>query len=288
MGLQARTAAPLRRSPIEVTAPQPAAPVDPALDQWRTYDEFAAGIDTYRLPNTIMAGTRLALTLDDDTSIVLSFGDDTVSWGATGAFDIPAGTEDPYDAVAVRDDVMFVNLPLNSREREALTLVWSTRTHRALVVGSYIAAQRVESTPQVTQRFWAGVTDAGAPSGEAPGPSRDLIGKRNLYRYSPQHLYEHVYLSSQRYCWQCLEGVQRGHGDTDLSTVWKFEDGLYLFCFREFRIAVASVWLHDLGYHLHTTGVFLGLNGHGESEHSRAGGHIYPLGAVSYPDAQPV
>ena len=31
--------------------------------------------------------------------------------------------------------------------------------------------------------------------------------------------------------------MQRGHGDTDLSTVWKFAYGLYLFCFREFRIA---------------------------------------------------
>jgi hypothetical protein len=125
-------------------------------------------------------------------------------------------------------------------------------------------------------------------TGEAPAASRDLIGKRNVYRYSPSHLYEHVYMSSERYMWQCLQGVQRGHGDVDLSTVWKFDDGLYLFCFREFKIAVASVWLHDLGYALRTTGIFLGLNGAGESEHSKAGGHIYPLGAVSYPDIQPI
>ena len=118
--------------------------------------------------------------------------------------------------------------------------------------------------------------------------SRDLIGKRNLYRYSPHHLYEHVYISSERYAWQCVQGVQRGHGDMDMSTVWKFADGLYLFCFREFRIAVASVWLHDLGYQLMTTGVFLGINGDGEAEHSRAGGHIYPIGSVDYPDVQPV
>ena len=98
----------------------------------------------------------------------------------------------------------------------------------------------------------------GDVTGEAPGPSRDLIGKRNIYRYSPAHLYEHVYMSSERYMWQCLQGVQRGHGDVDLSTVWKFDDGLYLFCFREFKIAVASVWLHDLGYALRTTGIFLG------------------------------
>jgi hypothetical protein len=259
---------------------------DPALDEWRTYDEFAAGIDTYRLPNTAMAGTSLRIALDGGTTLALVFGADAVTWTATGGY--AASGTDPYDAVAVRDGVVFVNLPLASREREALTIVYSTFSHRALAALSHISDEDVEGTPRVTQRFWAGVTDRGTPTGEAPAPSRDLIGKRNLYRYSPHHLYEHVYVSSQRYAWQCLEGVQRGHGDMDLATVWKFADGLYLFCFREFRIAVASVWLHDLGYQLMTTGVFLGLNGAGESEHSRAGGHIYPLGSVAYPDAQPV
>lgn len=261
---------------------------DPALDQWRTYDDFAAGIDTYRLPNATLAGTALTVTLDDDTVLHLAFGADAVTWEASGSIQAPVGTTDPYDAVAVREDVVFVNLPLESREREALTLVYSTTTHRATVVVSHIAEEAAEGTPQVSQRFFAGVTDGGEATGEVPGPSRDLIGKRNVYRYSPVHLYEHVYLSSQRYSWQCLQGVQRGHGDTDLSTVWRFADGLYLFCFREFRIAVASVWLHDLGYQLMTTGIFLGLNGEGAAEHSRAGGHIYPLGSVTYPDAQPV
>ena len=252
---------------------------DPAVDEWRTYDEFAAGIDTYRLPNTDLDGTRLTLTLDDGSILRLAFDANEVEVD---------GVRDPYDAVAVREDVIFVNLPLTSREREAITIVYSTTSHRALVAVSRIAEEEVEGEPRVKQEFHAAVTDGGEPTGEVPAPSRDLIGKRNVYRYSPQHLYEHVYVSSQRYAWQCLEGVQRGHGDMDLSTVWKFQDGLYLFCFREFRIAVASVWLHDLGYALRTTGIFLGLNGAGESEHSRAGGHIYPLGAVAYPDAQPV
>lgn len=273
----------------DVTVADQAPHTAEGLDGWRTYDEFAAGIDTYRLPNVDLAGTALRLTLDDGQTLNLDFGSSAdsgaglVQWSGLGS-----SGADPYDAVTVRDDVVFVNLPLVSREREALTVVYSTTTHRATVIRSRIAAEAVEGTPQVGQEFWAAVTNTGAPSGETPGPSRDLIGKRNVYRYSPEHLYEHVYISSQRYAWQCLEGVQRGHGDMDLSTVWRFADGLYLFCFREFRIAVASVWLHDLGYQLMTTGIFLGLNGEGTSEHSRGGGHIYPLGSVSYPDAQPV
>lgn len=247
-------------------------------DGWRTYDEFAAGIATYRLPGADLTGRELTITLDDGEVLALTFKD--------SAHVVCNGVEDPYDAVAVREDVFFVNLPLTSVDGEALTVVFSTTSHRALAVRSVIGAEDV--VPRVSQRFLSGVTDGGTPTGEVPGPSRDLIGKRNVYRYSPDHLYEHIYVSSERYAWQCLEGVQRGHGDMDLSTVWKFADGLYLFCFREFRIAVASVWLHDLGYALRTTGVFLGLTGDGRSEHSRAGGHVYPLGSVSYPDAQPV
>ncbi len=257
-------------------------------NEWRSYDEFAAGIDTFRLPNADLAGTRLALTLDDGTGIALAFDAEVVRWRAEGAISTDGELSDPYDAVRVREDVVFVNLPIESREREAITIVYSESTHRVLVTRSEIAEEEVEGEPRVGQTFWAGVTDGGEPSGEVPGPSRDLIGKRNLYRYSPHHLYEHVYISSQRYAWQCVQGVQRGHGDMDMSTVWKFADGLYLFCFREFRIAVASVWLHDLGYQLKTTGIFLGITGDGEAEHSRAGGHIYPIGSVDYPDVQPV
>lgn len=255
---------------------------------WRSYDEFAAGIDTFRLPSVSLDGVALSLTLDDGASLHLAFNTDTVRWSATGSLGAGEELQDPYDAVRVRADVVFVHLPIVSQDREAVSVVYSETTHRALVVRSEIRAVSVPEEPRVAQQFWAAVTDGGSPSGTAPGPSRDLIGKRNLYRYSPHHLYEHVYISSERYAWQCVQGVQRGHGDMDMSTVWKFEDGLYLFCFREFRIAVGSIWVHDLGYALRTTGAFLGITGDGTAEHSRGGGHIYPMGSVSYPDVQPI
>ena len=93
----------------------------PEVDEWRTYDEFAAGIDTYRLPNVSLDGQNVELNLDDGSTIELSFGADTVTWQASGAIGAAAGTQDPYDAVAVRDDVFFVNLPLERREGEAVT-----------------------------------------------------------------------------------------------------------------------------------------------------------------------
>jgi hypothetical protein len=261
---------------------------DAAGDEWKSYDDFAAGIDTYRKPNFSFAGTTLEVAFGTGSMLALSFLDDaSVQWSASGEI-VEAGSTDPYDAVESRPGVYFVNLPLTSREREAITVMFTRATNRAIVTHSVIAPERVEGTPQVGQNFWAGTTNEGPATGPEPAESRDLIGMRNVYRYSPNHLYEHMYVSTQRYAWQCLEGEQRGHGDMDLSTVWKLDDGLYLFCFREFRISVASVWLHDLGYGLNTTGIFLGISATGQSMHSRAGGYIYPLGTVRYPDAQPV
>ncbi|MBN9613909.1 MAG: MoaF N-terminal domain-containing protein, partial [Actinobacteria bacterium] len=41
-------------------------------NEWRTYDEFAAGIDAFRLPNIGLDGTALALTLEDGGTLQLS------------------------------------------------------------------------------------------------------------------------------------------------------------------------------------------------------------------------
>ena len=62
MGEATRTAAGRREeSPVIMNDTVTAAPVtaaaDPSGDEWRTYDEFAAGIDTYRLPNASLAGS---------------------------------------------------------------------------------------------------------------------------------------------------------------------------------------------------------------------------------------
>lgn len=257
------------------------------IDEWATYDEFAAGIDTYRLPNVSLDGKSFTFKAEGAGTIQITFGTDEASWVTDGAIAL-GSAQDPYDAVQVREGVYFVNLPLTSQDGLAITIVWSEHTGRAILTVSRIESEQIEGQPQVQQDFYAATVSGLEASGAVPAESRDLIGMRNLYRYSPNHLYEHMYVSTERYAWQNLEGVQRGHGDMDLSTVWKLDEGLYLFCFREFRISVASVWLHDLGYDLRTTGIFLGLNGEGVSEHSRAGGHIYPLGTVKYPDSQPV
>lgn len=260
-----------------------------AQDGWRTYDEFSPGIDANRLPAADLSGTEITVRATDGPAVRYLFRDGhTVEWAASaGGWDGASGA-DPYDAVEVGEHAAFLDVGFASRPRESLTTIFSRRTGRALVVHSHIAAQASPEAPQVRQSFWTGEVGDGPVGGPEPVPTRDLIGRRALYRYSPDHLYEHVYLSSERYAWQCLRGVQRGHGDVDLATTYKFDDDLYVFTFREFRIPVASVWLYDMRG-LTTTGKFLGLRTDGSPQSTRGGGRILPLGSVAYPeDGQPV
>ena len=156
-----------------------------------------------------------------------------------------------------------------------------------LRVRSQIGEQPTPGRPRVEQQFHPGTIDSATVSGDEPAPTRDLIGLRALYRYSPNHLYEHVYLSSERYAWQCIVGEQRGHGDVDLASTWKVTEDVYVFTFREFVIPVAATWLYDLAA-ARTVGTFVGLSADDAVRVSPGGAVITQLGRVSYPDEQPV
>jgi hypothetical protein len=253
----------------------------PIPDGWKSLDEFAAGIDGNRLPRTdALAGTSLAIA--GQVRLDFRTGDE-VSWrredGSTGA--------DWYEAVEIRPDVHYLCIKDAAQPLRASVLVVNRSSGRTLTVTSVIAAEPTPGRPRVDQTFVPGVVEGAAITGDPPGPTRDLIGLRALYRYSPNHLYEHVYLSSERYAWQCLVGEQRGHADVDLATTWALGDDLYVFTFREFVIPVAATWLYDLRA-MRTTGTFVGLGGDGTAMVAPGGARITSLGRVDYPDEQPV
>jgi hypothetical protein len=170
-------------------------------------------------------------------------------------------------------------------------VVLNLESRRVLAVRSRIrSAEEAGSQPRVAQDFWPGSIgdELHLATGEAPAETRDLIGLRTFQTYSPNHTYEHTYLSSQRYAWQCLVGVQRGHGDVDMASYWRFEEGLYLFTFREFLIPVASVFLFNFR-DMRSTGKFLGVTGDGAVSNSPAGAFISKASMTFYPPGtQPV
>ncbi|AOJ70492.1 MULTISPECIES: molybdenum cofactor biosynthesis F family protein [Burkholderia] len=259
---------------------------------WKNYEDFAAGIDTNRLPATqALAGRTLTFELPSGAFAANFVDGHTLSWRRGDA-----GDTDWYEAIEVAPDTFFVDVTFKSRPAEALTLVFNTATRRALGILSRIRSRdEAGAEPRVAQDFLVGALAGGEAetakagvSGVAPAQTRDLIGTRTLNVYSPNHTYEHTYLSSTRYCWQCLVGEQRGHGDVDLATTYKFADDLYVFTFREFLIPVASVFVFNFAAG-RSTGKFLGETGDGAISNQPAGSFIRKLSQTVYPDdAQPV
>lgn len=247
--------------------------------EWKGMDDFAAGIDGNRLPRTdVLAGRALRI---GELELAFESGD-RVEWSRGRRHG-----SDWYEDVEVRPGVHFLTITYQDEPLAAEVLIVNEHTGRTLAVGGRIAEEATPGRPRVSQTFTAGTLAGATVSGDEPGPTRDLIGWRALYRYSPNHLYEHVYLSSERYCWQCLVGEQRGHGDVDLATTWSLGDNLYVFTFREFLIPVAATWLYDLDA-MRTTGTFFGLGADNAVRCAPGGAYITSLGRVTYPDDQPV
>ena len=252
---------------------------------WKTYDEFAYGIDTNRLPATeALTGSFHKISFDDGRRLELTFGKGAVEWS-----DGKDGGTDLSEVIEVAPKIYFVEIIFAGRPKEAETLILNTETRRVLSIYSVVREfEDLVGEPQVAQIFRPGVIEGGAASGPVPHESRDLIGLRAHFTYSPNHVYEHTYLSSQRYAWQCLVGVQRGHGDVDLTTTYKFDDNLYIFTFREFKIAVASTFLYNFN-DMRSTGKFLGITGDGRIQNSPAGAFIRKASMTYYlPGQEPV
>lgn len=265
-----------------MTQPRPA--------DWKNYDDFAAGIATNRLPvSEALVGKTLRLNLPGGVLTLQPTARSQARWTEEGQR--PGDGTDWYEAIEVAPQTFFIDLTFASRPTEALTVVLNLSSRRVLAVRSRIrSAEEAGAEPRVAQDFLPGTlgSDADAATGEVPAESRDLIGLRTFQTYSPHHTYEHTYLSSQRYAWQCLVGVQRGHGDVDMASYWRFEEGVYLFTFREFLIPVASVFLFDFRS-LRSTGKFLGITGDGAVSNSPAGAFITKASMTFYPaGAEPV
>lgn len=248
---------------------------------WKHFDDFAAGIAHNRLPTTsALVGQTFKITLDDGRKVDLAFtAADTVAWSEGSK----AGA-DWYEALEVSPGVFFINMTFAATPAEDEAFIVSTKTRRVMSVRERVReAGEAPGEPRVVQVWMAGVLGDPhvAPAGMKPAPTRDLIGLTAHYEYSPNHLYEHIYLSSQRYAWQNLVGVQRGHGDVDLATTWKFDDGQYVFGFREFIIPVASLFFYNWA-DMRSTGKFLGVASTGAIQNMPAGAFIQKKFTTEY------
>lgn len=255
--------------------------------QWLNMEDFSAGIDSNRRARSHdLAGRSITIDTKDGGKLSLQFtDDDTVAWIAEGFRWVGSGS-DRYEEVPLDGGGYWIDLSIAERRVETITVALHPEKGWALIVHSRIEDEGAEVETRVMQSFHGGIIDGTtATMADAPAPTRDLIGKRTLFRYSPNHLYEHIYLSSRRFTWQNLVGEQRGHAATELATTYKLDDELYLFTWREEIIPVGTVFVFDYAAG-RSTGKFIGLEGDGTIANSAGGALIIPFGFSDYSEHQ--
>jgi hypothetical protein len=169
-----------------------------------------------------------------------------------------------YEAFEIAEQLYYVQLRVSNQPNEAVSLVLDFATGRCVTITSTIGETGI---PRVKQAVDPGMIDGIEPRGAAAAPSIDLIGRRVLWTYSPQHSYEHIYLSPHWYTWQCLAGPEVGLADTDEHTTLVIRPGIYVFAWREKVIPCGSVTLadHRNVRDIRSVGMLFGLGADGVS-----------------------
>jgi hypothetical protein len=251
------------------------------------YEDYASEMATHRLPQTAaLVNQTMKITLDSGTSLDFKFADrNKVIWQSGNE----RGT-DWCEVVEVAPQTYFIDMTFTHQPRQSQTFIVNTETRQVLSVRTIMREGDVGKEPRAVHHFSPGVlgNPATPPTGRKPAPTRDLIGLRGLYTYSPGQCFEHIYLNSKRYAWQCIIGPLRGEADVDFASVYKFDDNQYIFAFREFGLPVSTVFFYNWDQ-MRTTGKFFAIGEDGNIANTPAGALITKLSMAFYPlDAQPL
>ncbi len=107
---------------------------------WKTYDQFAYGIDTNRLPATdALSGSSHTIRFEDGRTLKLAFEKGKVSWSEESG-----SGNDLAEVIEVAPSTYFIEIIFADKPVEAETIVINTETRRALSipVSSTVATQR--------------------------------------------------------------------------------------------------------------------------------------------------
>ena len=241
-------------------------------------EDFSSGIDGNRLPATSALSGRTLEFLSEAQTITMTFGDTELAWSFKGQ-----KGKAPYEAILVDEDTYYIDYVIDIHQGKTLTVFVNLKTRRAVVCHIYMILEPQPGVTMVQNEWYVGVIAGGEPSGMVPGPSRDLIGQHAVYRYSPNHMYEHFYINSERFLWHCLHGEQKGHAAAEYAIIYKFSEECYLLAWRELLIPTGTVFFLNFKEN-RSTGKFVGMHKDGTIANDPGGAIIQKICDVYYPN----
>lgn len=221
-----------------------------------------------------LTGRRMKLHFEDGGFAECSFEEMTkLLWKpASGSIGSQA-TEETCSVTKIRKGIYFVDFVKHLERATALSLVLDLRRGIFTAVEGRLpgkaedrrgllsrVALRRELT-DVTATFRRGAINRPFNSvTPRHAATKELVGKRIEYTYSPTERYEHIYLNGSFYTWHCLLGAEKGLADTDCCHSYKLGRSLYLFVWREKIVPTLGVVVLNL-HAMRTTGKIFGYEG---------------------------
>jgi NAD(P)-dependent dehydrogenase (short-subunit alcohol dehydrogenase family) len=247
----------------------------------------ASGLSVNRQAGTDrLQGKTLEIALETGDDATLAFSSDgSLRWQGLPGLSLDKTGTCPVDVVEAASDVLLIIAMLPAQRRETMAIILDQSTHHALFVGSRLAddTQPFARKTRVAQRFTKGRLRGSQTSFPPPEPTRDLIGTRAIYRYGEDTVYEHIYLNTRWYSYQCLKGLRRGDCGTDEASYWKIRDDVYVVTWREILIDLAATFIYDMKA-FRSTGCAWGTpGGLPEPRHILTGAFFEMLNAAGYP-----
>jgi hypothetical protein len=222
-------------------------------------------------PVADLAGRTLNLHFENGWVIEHAFTDgERLTWRITAGEGEASQGEERYVATRPREDIYFVDFIKRGERATSVSLVLDLKRRSFIAVIGQLPTAEESMTPFITRiaqgkeltavnaTFLRGSIDVPlTPDQPLPEVTRDLLGKRVEYIYSPFEKYEHIYLNDNYYAWRCLAGSEKGLADTDACHYYKIADNLYLFVWREKIVPTLGIVMVDLNA-LKTTGKIVG------------------------------
>ena len=208
-------------------------------------------------PTDDLSGARFALDLDGPRE--LAIGDNVASWGAHR--DVPVRVTSIRDGLYLVDGVageVSTTFVLDTDAGLVTLVEGALPGPEARAESAYNRVRRGADPTGVTALIAHGAFRGSSTARH--GPTDELVGLRNRYTYSPNEVYEHIYLSAERYTWHCLSGVEQGLADTDRCHHIAIREQLTLFVWREKIVPTLGLILVDLDG-LRTDGKIFGNDG---------------------------
>lgn len=229
-------------------------------NEFPTVEELSDGFSEFKLESkTDLLGEKIDIYFEDGTSVIyefltedtlnLEYTSDNISKRYVSIYSIVSPREGIYlvDFIEHRDKAFSVTSVIDMNKNIVTSMRASLPSKEEAYISQLERAIKKDSMTSVKASFIHGSIGKKFDESTSIHPfTKDLLGKKILFKYSSNDSYEHYYLNENFYTWHCISGVEKGLCDTDKCYYIKLDENLYWFTWLEKVVPTIGTVIEDL------------------------------------------